>query len=101
MFDPLHVALSLVELVKNVIQKLPQYLGLQDDRLNDWCDSLAEVMEVVFCWKKDVVFVAVQNVGVRENCLFLDGFTHTILDENRVQIIVIFGKLCQILRVFN
>ena len=35
-FDPLHIALSLVELVKYLKQKLPQGLGLQDDRPVQW-----------------------------------------------------------------
>ena len=79
-FDPLHVALGLVELVKYLIQKLPQGLGLQDDRLNDWCDGLAEMMEVVLGWEVRVVFETVQDVRVRENRLFFNSFAHTIFD---------------------
>lgn len=100
-FNPLHIALSPVKLVEYVIKELPQDLSLKDYRLNDWRDSLAEVMEIVFRWQIRVVFKTVQNVGVGEDGLLLNRFTHTILDEYLVQRIVVFGELCQILRIFD
>ena len=59
------------------------------------------MMEVVFWWQVRVVFETVENERVRENCLFLDAFAHTIFDEYPVQSIVVFGKLCQVLGVFD